>query len=208
MFPPRPKFRIPPAQLPKYEKQGKWVVQRKFNGTRTLIHVTQQGGVEAWRPGKTPHKAWSITPEIASQFTELAIEPGSEYWFDGELLYSKTTDEHYKNRVVLFDILQAGRYLFGSPDLMGRQKLLLEICGNPTELESKHGIALAVRPNIWVAETWPNGFVDRYQDFIELDEIEGLVLKRANSKLDNFGNSLYEVAWQIRCRKEHKNYAF
>ena len=112
MFPPRPKNRIRPVELPKYEKQGAWVVQRKFNGTRTLIHITPSFQVEAWRPGKQKHLQWCLSAEITAQILSLNIERGKEYWFDGELLNNKTSDIAYKNKIVFFDILQAGRYFF------------------------------------------------------------------------------------------------
>ena len=208
MYPPRPKSRIRPAELTRYENQHGWVAQRKFNGTRTLIHVTPAMSVEAWRPGREPHLQWSLSPEMVKQVLSLRLEGGKEYWFDGELLNNKTSSPEYKNRIVFFDILQAGRYLFGSPDLMGRQKLLFDICGNPTKLEPARGIALAVTENLWLAETFTDHFVDRWNDFIDFDEIEGLVLKKPNSKIDNFGRKEYEVDWQLRCRKEHKNYSF
>ena len=208
MYPPRPKSRIRPSELPYYEQKGVWVVQRKFNGTRTLIHVTPSMTVEAWRPGNLPHEQWSLSSEVAKQILSLKLIGGKEYWFDGELLNNKTSSPDYKNKIIFFDILQAGRYLFGNPNLKGRQDLLYEICGAPTNREPGQGIALEVTPNIWLAETFTSDFVARYRDFISLDEIEGLVLKDPQSKLDNFGGKEYEVSWQIRCRKEHKNYSF
>jgi len=149
-----------------------------------------------------------LSDQVAQQILDLAIEPGKEYWFDAELLHRKTSDPQYKNRVVLFDVLQAGRYLFGSPNLLKRYELLQSICRSPEERESANGIALVVSENVWLAETFDRDFVPRFQDFIELDEIEGLVLKKKNSSLDNFGRKEYEVSWQLRCRKENKNYAF
>lgn len=208
MFPPRPKHRIRPAELPKYDRQGTWVAQRKFNGTRTVLHVLAEGKVAAWTRHNTPHKQWQLTDVVARQILDLDIEPGKEYWFDAELLHNKTTDQRYKNRLVLFDVLQAGRYLFGGPTLSERYALLQRICRSPKEMEPGAGIALAVSENVWLAETFTGDFADRFQDFIDMDEIEGLVLKNATSVIDNFGRKEYEVNWQLRCRKEHKNYIF
>jgi hypothetical protein len=148
----------------------------------------------------------------------LNIEFGKEYWLDGELLNNKTSDEYYKNRIVLFDILQAGKYFFGGPTLMERQQMLVSICGNPVGLESGRGIALDVTENVWLAQTFTDNFVDRWNDFINFDEvnklayvvneIEGLVLKQSKSVIKNFGNKEYEVDWQVRCRKPEKGYDF
>ena len=208
MFPPRPKHRIRPADLPKYEKQGIWVAQLKFNGTRSPINIKPTGEVVAWTRHGTPHKQWELSSDVADQLRSLGIQDGLEYWLDAELLNNKTTDPHYKNRLVLFDVLQAGHYLFGDPDLMGRHELLFNLCGRPTELEPKNGVALKVTENVWLAETFASNFTDHWESRIELDEIEGLVLKKKRSVLDDFGAKEYEVSWQLRCRKEHKSYSF
>jgi len=218
MWPPRPKNRIRFVELPRWERKGGWVAQRKFDGTRTLIHILPNGQVEAWRPGKQPHLQWKLSVDVAAQIRSLNIELGKEYWLDGELLNNKTSDDHYKNRIVLFDILQAGWYFFGGPNLMKRQQLLADICRNPVTLESGRGIALVVTENIWLAQTFTDHFVDRWNDFISFDEakkmvyvvneIEGLVLKQAKSVIEDFGNKEYEVNWQVRCRKPEKGYDF
>jgi ATP-dependent DNA ligase len=208
MYPPRPKHRIRPSELQKYENQRIWVVQRKFNGTRTVVHIDANGKVGTWTRYNTPHKQWQLSRDVSKQILGLNVEPGREYLFDAELLHSKTTDRKYKNRLVLFDLIQSGRYLFGSPTLIDRYHMLQSICGNPKELEPASGIALVVSENVWLAETYDKDFTARFQDFIDLDEIEGLVLKKKNSVIDNFGKKEYEVTWQLRCRKEHKNYIF
>ena len=134
---------------------------------------------------------------------------GKEYWLDSELLFCKTKDPHYKNRIVLFDVLQAGKYLIHGPTVLERMDILSDICGNPTELESKHGLALVASENIWLAETFSHeNLVKEFKRHLDKDEIEGLVIKKGNSKIDKLGKRYYEVSWQIRCRKPHKNYNF
>lgn len=204
LYPPRPKGKITPNQLPEYEKSGGWVVQRKFNGTRVVIHV-QDGDVYILNRHGEPPRQFTLTNKYKKEFMSLNID-NKECWLDGELLDAKTKNKDYKGKIVLFDVLQAGRYLFGSPNLLGRQFILHEICGHspvrPAELEPG-GIALQITPNIWLAETFDSNFAARFKDFIDRDEIEGLVLKRIDSTLDNFGKSRYDVGWQIRCRKQH-----
>jgi hypothetical protein len=208
MYSPRPHYRIRHIELPGYEAKGIYVAQRKFDGTRTLVHITPNLQVEVWRPGRTPHLQWSMSQAIIDQVLSLNIQAGLEYWLDGELLNGKTSDANYKNRIVFFDVLQAGRYLFGRPNLMGRQDILHDICRNPTQRESGHGIALRVTENLWLAETFTSNFSERWEEFIHLDEIEGLVLKKKNSVLDNFGSRKYEADWQLRCRRKEKGYDF
>ena len=207
IFPPRPKTRIVPGRLPRYEKTGQWVVQRKFNGTRNTINVTPSGEVRFWHYGE-PHKLFKPTPELIRQVLSLNLQPGLEYWLDSELLLSKTKNPHYKGKMVLFDVLQSGRYLMGSPDQMGRLELLAKICGHPTELEPHSGLALQATDGIWMAQTFESDFVDRFNDFLDHDEIEGLVLRKKKSAITSPGATRYEVDWQIRCRKPSKQYQF
>jgi len=134
-----------------------------------------------------------------------------EYWLDSELLNHKTTDHHYKNRIVLFDILWAGKYLFKGPTTFERQEMLYSLCGNPQECEGKYGLALVVSDNIWLAENFEAAdFIMEYKRHLDKDQIEGIVLKQKDARITNLGQSESEseVAWQLRCRKPHKNYAF
>lgn len=207
LYPPRPKGRMLPSELPGYDKTSKWVAQRKFNGTRTLVHVLGSHVCLQSRHGES-HKQFQLTPRLKEEILSLDLDKGLEYWLDGEILDAKTKNPNYKNKIVLFDILHQGHYLFGSPDLMARYEILKRICRNPEQKEPDLGLALKVTENIWLAETFSDKFTERFQDFIDSDEIEGLVLKKRNSVIDNIGAKEYEISWQIRCRKPHKNYTF
>lgn len=117
----------------------------------------------------------------------------------------KTKSKEYKNKIILFDVLHADRYLINEPDQVGRLKILSEICRNPTKPEPTNGIALLVTEDIWMAETWASDFEGYFQEFLDLDEVEGLMLRKANSSLDSFGQKEYEVTWMVRCRKPHRS---
>lgn len=80
---------------------------------------------------------------------------------------------------MLFDVLQAGRYS-GDPNLMERQEILRKICNNPTQLEKENQLALVATEQIWLAETFDSDFLNDYMEKIDLNEIEGLVLKKKN----------------------------
>lgn len=207
LYPPRPKSKILPTQLSEYERSGKWVVQRKFNGTRVLlnvhgnkIHILNRHGI--------PPKLFSLSSEHKKEIATFNLDPNKNYWFDGELLDHKTITPFYKKRIVLFDLLQAGEYFFTAPHLLSRLDLLKQILNNPQKREPNLGIALQSTEHFWLAETFDKNFTDRFNDFIENPEIEGCVLKRKDSCIDNLGKKEYEVGWQIRCRKPHANYDF
>lgn len=207
LFPPRPVGKMLPSTLPMYEKTKQWIVQRKFNGTRTLIHIHGDHICFQSRYGDA-HKQFKESASLIAEFRSLNLNPSLEYWFDGEILDAKTTNPDYKGKIVLFDILQEGEYLFGSPNLLERYEILRSICHSPKELEPAYGLALQVTKNIWLAENFSENFNRHFKEFIDKDEIEGLVLKKKESVIDNVGAKYYEVPWQIRCRKTSKNYLF
>ena len=94
-------------------------------------------------------------------------------------------------------MLHIGKFLFGNPILNMRSELLFDICRNPTELEPTHGIALRVSEHIWLAQTFQFNFKKIFQQFTPYDEIEGLVLKKSDSVLNNLGRQEHDVTWQI-----------
>ncbi len=208
IYPPRPKSRILPTNLSAYDNDA-WVVQRKFNGTRIVLHILGKAVYILNRHGEKPRQ-FELTTKYKEELLSLDLIPSQEYWLDGELLDAKTTSPAYKGKIVLFDVLQAGKYLFGKPDLLGRLEILTKICRNPTKHEPHSKIALSVTENVWMAETFSTNFVNEYERFLAMPEIEGLVLKKKASSLNNFGQKEYEVDWQIRCRKPHAggNYSF
>lgn len=208
LYPPRPSSNIQSHELPTYEKTGEWLVQRKFNGTRTVINISKDRKLTFLTRHGESHKRFVPSEDLKNQILGLNLESGQEYWLDSELLDSKTVTKQYKNKIVLFDVLQAGRYLFGRPDQMARLDILKQICGNPTELEPNLGIALKVSDNVWMAEDFHSDFEQRFQDFLVYPEIEGVVLRKKKQALDNFGQKEYLVSWLIRCRKPTKNYFF
>jgi len=196
---PRPKSKIRPDQLPELEASGHWCAQRKFNGSKTTFKV-HEGKVQFFNKGK-PFKRWKPPVSLIEQFSVLNLPQDQVFWFDGELL-----EPRVKNTVVIYDILQADRYLIGMKQWDRLQKLD-EICGKPRsrcELE----IALQVTDNIWMAEFWERSFVEHYEEFLHLDLIEGLVLRKKDAKLDNRGHMAYDTDAQVRCRKNASNYRF
>ena len=78
--------------------------------------------------------------------------------------------------------------------------MLREICGDPKELEPG-GTALKITDRLWMAETWTEGFVERFNESLKNPRLEGLVLRKRAAALDHFGNKEYETGNMIRCRK-------
>lgn len=203
IYPPRPKNRIKPRQLPDYEKSGLWLAQRKYNGDRSLVQVSGQN-LKLWnRHGR--EQDYRIHPELRDAILRLKLPPG-ENWLDGELLHRRAPDT-----LVLFDMLKYdGKYLIGKSQTE-RLDMLSHVCGDSLDAHPILGYSPAPQtnsPKLYLAENWCDGFVERFNESLPTTLSEGLVLRKRASVLDNFGASEYEVDWQVRCRKFNKNYRY
>ena len=203
IYPPRPEGKIRPSDLSRLESSKKYVVQRKFNGDRCVIHIGVDGKVTLCSRHGGRFDRYQTPAFLEKEILALNLEK-KEYWLDAELLHNKAAETGIKNTLVLYDVLQAGEYLYGV-NQMDRLAILSKICRNPQVLTEPQ-IALRVSDHIWMAETWNCEFVSRFNDFITSPAIEGLVLRRIDAFLDNYGVKEYEVKWIIRCRKPNVNY--
>lgn len=207
IYPPRPKSAIPPIELAYYESLGIYCIQPKYNGARSVIRITSDGQVFIYSRHGRPHRNYTMPESIRQQVLALpGLKKGIEVWLDGELL-SKTTATDTKNKIVLFDILHHERYLFLSPNQKGRLELLAEICGRPTRLDPMRKMGYVVSEDLLMAPTFYSDFTQEFNKNYG-NEVEGLVLRKMDSVIDNFGQKEYEVSWLIRCRHPHKNYQF
>src|SRR5690606_17700414 len=173
-----------------------------------LVHIEPNGRVSVWSRYGDAHKKFSLNNTYRDEILDaLNIEKGVEYWLDSEVM-NKTANA--TSEIVFYDVLHAGRYLFGSPDQMVRLEMLRQICGDPQTLEPG-GLALQITPRLWMAETFLDHFVDRFNESLDNPKIEGLVLRKRAGTLDHFGNAYYETPNIIRCRRpfaKDKGYNF
>jgi len=199
IYPPRTKCVIKPSQLPDYEKEDNWIAQRKYNGDRCLIQLSENE-VFLWnRYGK--RQKYQLLSPLRQELLSLVIPMGGETWIDGELLHSKVPDT-----IVMFDILQlGGEYLHSTPQEK-RLEIIYELCGEPNSSNSLMGHSIS--EHLFLAQNWTNDFVSHYDAHIMDDLIEGLILRQKGSFLGSWGSAPYEVKWMIRCRKPSKNYRF
>jgi len=210
LYPPYPDCKITKGQLEKYEKTGNWMAQRKFNGTHVLIRISKEKKVSMLTRHGTAPKIFKLKKTHVDQILSLNLKENKEYWLNGELLDHKTKNKKYKGKIVFFDILQEGQYLIKKLNQTERVKLLSEICHNSVIKEPNEGIAIAVTEDVWMAESWENDFRKHYEEYLHLDEVEGLILRKKNSFIDNFGQKKHKVSWMIKVRKPHSGglYAF
>ena len=212
MYPPRPEKSIPPEKISDYENLG-YVAQQKFNGTRCLVEMLPSGEIKIWGRNKEPLKSYKLSEGLEACFKEMhaAISDGGSPQYcviDGELMNNKT--KNLKDVFVAYDILvYKNEYLIGM-SMLERYDLLQNIMGNPDEYEdiTGHKIAIMCREKLWLAETYVFDLKKQFSRYIELDEVEGLVLKKPDAPLCYGLNEKNNSDWLIRCRKPHKNYSF
>lgn len=202
IYPPRPKGKLNPAQLGKMNTTG-LCVQRKLNGERNLVHRSANGTISIYSRYGRPHQRYKMPPFLRKELSALNFESGQEYWLDGELLHNKV-ENTVRDTIFLYDVLQAGKYLFGMP-LSRRLEILKGVCRDPSDLADPP-LGLKVSEHVWMAETWTSNFVDRFQDYLHLRLVEGLVVKKLDAGLDSYGHQPYDVSWQWRCRKPGHSY--
>jgi ATP-dependent DNA ligase len=209
MYPPRPKGAIHPDKL---EDFPGWWAQRKFNGTRSLVFVDPDGGISFYDRHAEKQKAYEATSAMEKALSKLRLKRGLWYVLDGELLNNKTTG--VKDRLVLFDVLVHESKYLTNTSYRDRLPLLKKLTKDPTEHESETGrkVALKVNSNVWLAETFEpkSGKEARqlFDDLLDMDEIEGLVLKDPGGTLQPGVREENNGGWLIRVRKPHKNYAY
>lgn len=208
IYPPRPQFSIHPIDLNKYDKADVWLTQYKYNGSRNLIHIDSNNEVRVWSRHGRVHKRYNLPNNVRKEIQNLpGLIKGREYWLDTELL-DKTKEKDTKEKIVIFDVLADGKYLFNTPNQIKRLELLNNICGKPNKLDSLRGIGYVISENLWMAPHFMTDFTDHFNEISEIGEVEGLVLRKRNSVLDNFGTKEYSCRWLVRCRREHRNYDF
>lgn len=201
IFPPRPKGKMLSSDLDYYEKSGKWIAQRKFRGSRAVVHISTSREVTLGNRHGKQFSKFSLDKNYRQEIVDsLHLEANKEYWLDGELM---NKDVNATNEIIFYDVLQAGRYLFGNPNQMERIQILDEICGKPRIYVDCNipEFAYRVSPRIRMAETFNDQFTKHFAEAEKFPQLEGLVLRKRDSALDNFGQSEYLTANLIRCRK-------
>lgn len=209
MFPPRTDRAIPPEKIKDYENKG-YAAQLKFNGTRTLVEMKPGGEIKLWTRHREPHRAYKLSKGLRANLEELhnAVDPNKHLVLDGELMNNKT--KGLKDKFIAFDVLVAADDYFLGASMAQRHQILLDITGESDyhEEETGRNIAIFVRENFWVAETFLFDLENVFKSRIDMDEIEGLVLKKVGAPLEWGHSEMNNSDWQIRCRKPHKNYRF
>lgn len=203
IFPPRPKNAVPQSELFSWDN-GSMISQPKLNGSNATIYTN---GVEVFTMNRHGDRLTRV--EIKSEEI-LSLYKGTGGWsaFNGEYMNKSKYDENKKlfnHKFVIFDILiNDGDYLI-SKTVEQRIELLDQMFG---QNDSEKDYLYSVSDNIYRVKSYDNKFNMIYDKFVQVDMLEGLVLKRKNARLETSGSELNNTKWQIKCRKPTLNYKF
>lgn len=173
-----------------------WDAEVKKNGTRLTLQYTMQSKVKSfddflfWERHKKILKYEPIK-EVLDELKSLNLPLDTH--IDAELLHFKT--KHIKHRIYIYDL-----YAYGGKLMMDELKF---------RRERLHDIFKGRKFNfLEIAKTYPTGFKSLFNKVIKNEEDEGLVMKNKNGKIEWNAKRSPDVAWQIKIRRSHSNYAF
>ncbi len=203
IYPPRPKNAIPDGDLDFWDN-GSLVGQPKLNGSNCLIFTNGEKHVV------TNRKNERLTIFNLTDVEIKQMYRGTGEWIviNGEYLNKSKRDESgqiFNHKFVIFDILVFdGEYLVGKT-FEERISLLDELYGT---VDSEKEYLYKISENIYRVKSYNNQFKMLFDKLSPIDMIEGLVLKRKNSRLEVGYSELNNVRSQIKCRKVTKNYKY
>lgn len=190
-YPEKPRLmhiRQPLFQLMSADKS--WVAERKYNGTRLALHHFDN----AFHFWNRHESKLDYAPSSELQAALAGMNLSGYCLFDGELRHNKTSGVYHK--IMIYDIFIWKNELLIDKPFWYRRNLIKSIvkCG---------GDPLGT----------PEQFVDDFQSAFdsvvgEGDEIEGLVMKNLNGKLQLGRKSACDSKWMYKVRKPSGRYRF
>jgi hypothetical protein len=207
IYPCRPANAISPEELNFWDNQS-MTAQLKVNGSNTLIFTNGEIVRVMGRHNQLLSNFQVSREEIIDSLYRPLNLNGNWLVLNGETLNKSKLDERgitFNQKLILFDIL-----VFDSDYLVGktfqeRIYLLDSMYGNNiSDKEYLHGIS----DNIYRVKSHDKDFKNLFDTYTKIDLIEGLVLKRKNSKLELATSEKNNWRSQIKCRKPEKNYKY
>jgi ATP-dependent DNA ligase len=207
IYPCRPANSVSPDDLNFWDNQS-MLAQLKFNGSNTSI-FTNGDTLRIMGRHNQLLTNFQISREeiIESLYKPLNIN-GNWLVLNGETLNKSKLDERgitFNQKFILFDILVFdSNYLVGKT-FQERVNILDDIYG---EKESSKEYLYRISENIFRAKSYYSDFKKLFDNYTRIDLIEGLVLKRKNSKLEIASGEKNNWRSQIKSRKPTKLYKY
>lgn len=203
IYPPRPKNAISPDDL-NFWDNGTLICQPKLNGSNCLIFTN---GVKVIVMNRHNQR---LTNFQLSDDEVKSLYRGNGGWLilNGEYMNKSKMDETgqpFNHKFVIFDILcYDGDYLVGKT-FEERINLLDTLYD---KVDSEKDYLYNISTNVYRVKSYRNGFKDFFDKYTPIDMIEGVVLKRANARLEVGASEQNNVKSQLKSRKATKNYKY
>lgn len=204
IFPPRPKNAISPDDLTFWDETNSMIAQCKLNGSNSTIYTDGKKVIVMNRHGGR------LTGFNINEKEILNLYRGNGGWLilNGEYMNKSKMDETgqpFNHKFVIFDILcYDGDYLVGKT-FEERINLLDNLYG---KLDCEKDYLFGFSENVYRVKSYRGGFKDLFDKYTPIDMIEGVVLKRANARLEVGASEQNNVKSQLKSRKATKNYKY
>lgn len=206
IFPPRAEFPVHPDTLSTDRYQG-YIAQPKLNGDCTLIFTDGTQFIVMDRNNK-PFK--KVIPML-NKLQQLKFGSKWQVFVGEHMVKSKKNiqGDIWNNKFVIFDIL-----VHDSIHLLGktfdeRIQLLDKLFGTIRLINDPFLYSTPYEDIFRVRSFYDHEqFTNLFKELIKTDMYEGIVLKKANSPLQNGVSSTNNHLSQVKTRKPTKNYLF
>ena len=203
IYPPRVENRIAPESLLVFEETGSFFAQPKLNGSSMQIYFSD-GAKEIVFMNR--HKE-VMSCKIDIEEIRKLYRGSGEMILCGEYMNKsqKGIDgKPFNIKYVIWDIIKLNnKHLLGTA-FSERYKLLHDMY----ELDETVEFLEEISPNCFIVKKYSCNFSSVHEKITKIEMIEGLVLKKSNSKLEHGHSKNNNHKSQIKCRKETKNYSF
>lgn len=203
IYPPRPKNAIESSDLQSYD-DGSMISQIKSNGSNCVFSTNGEEFHAMNRHGDRLSNFRITEDELKG------IYRGTGEWMviNGEYLNKNKSDEtnqSFNHKLIIFDILvNDGDYLVGRT-FEDRISILDELYG---KANSDKEYLYKISENVYRVKSYNSGFKELFDRYVPIDLVEGLVLKRKNSKLEISNGVDNNWRSQVKCRKRCNSYKY
>ena len=201
IYPPRPEKTFPRTGMDTFDNNVS-MAQPKFNGECCEVYI----GGKNWRVmnrHKSPLTKFKITKdEIVSILDNEGVN-----LLVGEYMITSKKDENgkvFNNKFVIFDII-----VYNNEHLLGKTfQERMDILTKMLKVTGETDYAYKITDNIYLTKTFYKGFGELWDKFVEIDMLEGLVLKRKDAGLEVGITEKNNTKSMLKCRKSSKNYNY
>lgn len=199
IFPPRPDRCFPRSGMDTFD-DGTCMAEPKFNGKCTEVYNGDKWAVY------NRHNALTEFKITRDEMQYVLPYPG-QHLIVGEYMNTSKKDENNKvfnNKFMIFDII-----VFDNDHLIGktfqeRMDLLIRLVASKVIASNDYSYQLS--DNIFLTKVFYKDFGTLWDKFVQVDMLEGLVLKKINSPLEPGITEMNNHRSMLKCRKPTKNY--